>query len=272
MAVASWTTNLTKMGINEATALKLARKIRKQIMHNMTAIWHTRCEVTHDNKERDEILLKMREVAKDAQKAGVFSDANRNVQRACEIYKKLADKKKWIATTQKRIADAKRKKSNQQKHWFRQHFARKENIPKEPTAPDRVNTPELDSETETEEDKEKIHVARRSRQTTTKRIAKELDSSDSEEEPETKENPTREQQTATRITKTQTEQNNDKEEEPTRTRPNQTGKRQKTERTPKPSTQRNAQFALPPACPAGGAAAGGEGGEGARAISHKKHK
>ena len=36
----------------------------------------------------------MREVAKDAQKAGVFSDANRNVQRACEIYKKTSRQEK----------------------------------------------------------------------------------------------------------------------------------------------------------------------------------
>ena len=34
----NWTTNMTKMGINEATALKLARKIRKQIMTNTSDI------------------------------------------------------------------------------------------------------------------------------------------------------------------------------------------------------------------------------------------
>ena len=96
----NWTTNLTKMGINEATALKLARKIRKQIMHNTAAIWRTRCDVTHDNKERDKILLKMRETANDAHKVGVFTNASESVQRAREIHKKLADRKKWIATTE----------------------------------------------------------------------------------------------------------------------------------------------------------------------------
>ena len=102
----NWTTNLTKMGINEATSLKLARKIRKQIMHNTAEIWRTRCNATHDNKEREEIVLRMREVANDAQKHGVLPNANESVQRACEIHKKIADRKKWIATTEKRTAKA----------------------------------------------------------------------------------------------------------------------------------------------------------------------
>ena len=54
----NWVANLTKMGINEATALNLARKIRKQIMHNTAEIWRTRCNATHDNKERDAVLKK----------------------------------------------------------------------------------------------------------------------------------------------------------------------------------------------------------------------
>ena len=62
-------------------------------MHNTAAIWRTRCDVTHDNKERDKILKKMRETANDAHKVGVFTNANESVQRACEIHKKLADRK-----------------------------------------------------------------------------------------------------------------------------------------------------------------------------------
>ena len=53
-------------------------------------------------RERDEVLLKMREVANNAQKLGVFTNANTSVQRACEIHTKLKDKKKWITTIEKK--------------------------------------------------------------------------------------------------------------------------------------------------------------------------
>ena len=82
----SWTANMVKMGINEATALKLARKIRKQIMQNTTKIWQTRCNVAHDNKERDKVLEQMRTVADEAQMLNVINDANASVQNACEMY------------------------------------------------------------------------------------------------------------------------------------------------------------------------------------------
>ena len=159
----------------------------------------------------------MREVANNAQKLGVINDANESVQRACEIHAKLKDKKKWITSTEKRITDAKRAKANKQKHRFRQHFARKENsvdnTSKAPSTIERENTPATDSEKETDED-EKIHMARRPKQTATAKIAKELDSSDSEEEPTTeKGNPARAQQTTTTKTKPQAEQDSEEEKE-----------------------------------------------------------
>ena len=82
----SWTANMVKMGINEATALKLARKIRRQIMQNTTKIWQTRCNVAHDNKERDKVLEQMRTTADEAQALNVINDANTSVQNACEMH------------------------------------------------------------------------------------------------------------------------------------------------------------------------------------------
>ena len=84
---------MEKMGINEATALKLARKIRKQIMHNTADIWRTRCKATHDTKEREEIMDKMRKTATEAQTLNIVGNANKTVQNACEVHKKLAAKK-----------------------------------------------------------------------------------------------------------------------------------------------------------------------------------
>jgi len=118
----NWTTNMEKMGINEATALKLARKIRKQIMHNTADIWRTRCKATHDTKEREEIMDKMRKTATEAQTLNIVGNANKTVQNACEVHKKLAAKKKWIANLEKRITKKKRERLNAQKHQFRNHF------------------------------------------------------------------------------------------------------------------------------------------------------
>ena len=252
----NWTTNLTKMGINEATALKLARKIRKQIMHNTAAIWRTRCDVTHDNKERDKTLQKMRETASDAQKAGVFTNANESVQRACEIHKKLADRKKWIATTEKRTADATRAKINRQKHKFMKHFAKKENNKNTTTLVPHItaeeNKTDSDSEREREEEDEKMRTTKRLKQTRIARTARELDSSDSEEEPTSSYgNPDRTQQDTPKTTNTRTESSK-KAKQPRHPQTHIPRKRQKTTNAPEPQTQRETQLTLPPA---GGAAA-----------------
>ena len=271
----NWTTNLTKMGINEATALKLARKIRKQIMYNTTAIWHTRCNITHDNKERDEIITKMREVANDAKKLGVFEDANKSVQRACEINKKLADKKKWIIATEKRIKNARRDKTNQQKRNFMQHFAKRDenrNIDTEDrhTTGGKITTEPDDDE---EEEADVVHAPRHTRQTKTAKIAKQLDSSDSEEEsiPENK-HTTKAPQTPTETTTKQTEPESDKEE-PNHEQESQLRKRPKLNKTgskkPMPPQLRNAQLTQPPT---GGAAARGGGGARAKNSMSKRKR
>jgi hypothetical protein len=64
----------------------------------------------------------MREAANDAQKHGVLPNANESVQRACEIHKKIAERKKWIVTTEKRTAKAIKEKTNRQKQNFLEHF------------------------------------------------------------------------------------------------------------------------------------------------------
>jgi hypothetical protein len=231
----NWTTNLTKMGINEATALKLARKIRKQIMYNTTAIWHTRCNVTHDNRERDEVLQKMREVANNAQTLGVFADANKSVQRACERHKKLADKKKWISTTDKRNTEARRDKANKQKHKFIKHFAIKDNK-KTSTAGEaapRTTETYIPAETEShkENEEEEVHRARHASQTTVERTAEALDSTDSDEEtPPEGESVVREPQNTSITAASQASP--DSEEEYGHARMSQTRKRQKTENAP----------------------------------------
>jgi hypothetical protein len=60
----------------------------------------------------------MREAANDAQKHGVLPNANKSVQRACEIHKKRAERKKWTVTTEKRTAKAIKEKTNRQKQNF----------------------------------------------------------------------------------------------------------------------------------------------------------
>jgi hypothetical protein len=188
----NWTTNLTKMGINEATSLKLARKIRKQIMHNTAEIWRTRCNATHDNKEREEIVLRMREAANDAQKHGVLPNANESVQRACEIHKKIAERKKWIVTTEKRTAKAIKEKTNRQKQNFLEHFRVGSNrspnetggaAPKDPpTVKDRRPQKKAKKATNGEDVEERIHRAKTNKKTTTRKATIALESSDSEEE------------------------------------------------------------------------------------------
>ena len=86
----NWVTNLTKMGINEATAVNFARKIRKQIMHNTAEIWRTRCNAAHDNKERDAVLEKMKLTAETAKALDIMQHANSSVQRACEMHSNLS--------------------------------------------------------------------------------------------------------------------------------------------------------------------------------------
>ena len=174
------------------TSLKLARKIRKQIMHNTAEIWRTRCNATHDNKEREEIVLRMREVANDAQKHGVLPNANESVQRACEIHKKIAERKKWIATTEKRTAKAIKEKTNRQKQNFLEHFRVGSNrspnetggaTPKEPSSvKDRRPQKKAKKATNGEDVEEIIHRAKTNKKTTTRKATIALESSDSEEE------------------------------------------------------------------------------------------
>ena len=48
----------------------------------------------------------------------VIKDANDSVQNACEMHKKLADKKKWVKQLEKRVQKAIRDKCNSQRQQF----------------------------------------------------------------------------------------------------------------------------------------------------------
>jgi len=168
----NWTTNMTKMGINEATALKLARKIRKQIMTNTSDIWRTRCDATHDNRKREETHQKMQEVADEAHSLGALTDPKQSVQRALEMHKGLAEKKKWIKRIEKRIAAAKKAKIFAMSHNFRKFFSTNV-VPKlRDSAQNPIST--------SDEDDDDVTAASRAkaRTSTRKRAARELTDTD----------------------------------------------------------------------------------------------
>ena len=297
----NWTTNLTKMGINEATSLKLARKIRKQIMHNTAEIWRTRCNVTHDNKEREEIIRRMRETANDAQKHGVLPNANESVQRACEIHKKIAERKKWIATTEKRTAKAIKEKTNRQKLSFMKHFSVGNNrsppetdaaTQKDPSAAKEKRPQKRAKKTarEGEEDETRIHRAITNKQTTTRKATLALESSDSDEEnpPRNEKSPRKKAKTKTgededgkmthrdktdkqtsTLKATKAVESSDSEEEPPQKHKTSTAEAPKRKRTAeRPGTRdANSTQTLPPK---GDAATEGEGTERGRQGKRKK--
>ena len=92
----NWVINLTEMGIGEATALKLARKMRKQIMQNTTDIWRTRNTEKENNKEKTKTITAMEETAEQAEKAGIIENAEKAVKTACEMHKREKNRKRWI--------------------------------------------------------------------------------------------------------------------------------------------------------------------------------
>ena len=168
-----------------------------------------------DNKEREEIIRRMRETANDAQKHGVLPNANESVQRACEIHKKIAERKKWIATTEKRTAKAIKEKTNRQKLSFMKHFSVGNNrsppetdaaTQKDPSAAKEKRPQKKAKKTarEGEEDETRIHRAITNKQTTTRKATLALESSDSDEE-----NPPRNEKSPRKKAKTKTGEDED---------------------------------------------------------------
>ena len=268
----NWTTNMTKMGINEATALKLARKIRKQIMTNTSDIWRTRCDATHDNRKREETHQKMQEVADEAHSLGALTDPKQSVQRALEMHKGLAEKKKWIKRIEKRIAAAKKAKIFAMSRNFRKFFSTNV-VPKlRDSAQNPISTSDEDDDDVTAANRAKTRATPRKRTATeltdtdhsdeedhgitkTKpisardRAAKELDSTDSDDGGP--------QERLTTSTSANTTKNPHKRSaDTTHTRTNKPRRRREKESQERPSEMQT----HPP--PTGGAAAAGGAGRG----------
>ena len=118
----------------------------------------------------------MQEVAEEAHSLGALTDPKQSVQRALEMHKGLAEKKKWIKRTEKRIAAAKKAKIFAMSHNFRKFFSTNV-VPKlRDSAQNPIST--------SDEDDDDVTAASRAkaRTSTRKRAARELTDTDSNDE------------------------------------------------------------------------------------------
>ena len=168
----NWTTNLVEMGINEATALKLARKIRRAIMENTAEIWRTRSAVKHDEKDKEKLKKEMEEIAAKAQELNIIKDAVKSIENALQTHKKEKQKRKWIKDMKKRIKDNKRDKENAQRRYFRRVMLNlaERKTPKDP-------------EGEESEEEEEIHITKKHKSKGQKQLEEEEDTDTEEDEP-----------------------------------------------------------------------------------------